>query len=274
MPKISVCINVDTRPVRSQFEGLRKGACSRDFLDAGIANKRKFFEGHDCEFIVTVDEHEGLTTQQLDRLHALSDCLIVRKHTKHYRSADPFGGFNDVNFLQTLFMARGDVVCHFDGDMAAFCNNPDVILCLLQHLDQYKFVCYPSTCSPAPCYAPEYQNQFWASTRFFMCKRETLKFDDLERAIRDPQWFYNSYSRPPRENPWLEQFLGIMGEYKVLYPPVELSRWAVFPWMHYQDGVMERLNAMPYDQVRQFLEAAGGPGIFYDGADSNLMRLS
>jgi hypothetical protein len=127
--------------------------------------------------------------------------------------------------------------------------------------------------APAPCEAPTYLDKWWASTRFFMCKREVLDFTALEHAIREPEWFYDNYDRPPHLNPWTEQFLGIMGGYSVIYPHPNLASWAVFPWMRYKDGTLETLNALPYAVIADMLNRAGGPGIFYDGVDVNLMGL-
>lgn len=270
---ISVVVNCDTRPVHPEIEGMFKGVRSRDFLVDGIKNKIKFFEGHEIEVIAFVDVHEPLTVEQFNEMSELCSAIVVRKHDRRYRGNDPFGPFNDINYLQALFMARGDIIAHFDQDIAAFSNSPDVVHCLLQHLDSYNFVCGPSVNHPHPCHAPEYEGKFWASTRFFMCKRETLKFDVLERAIREPQWFYDTYDRPPRESPWMEQFLGILGEYKVLYPKPEMDRYAIFPWMRYRDGLLAQLNGLPYPEVQRLIERAGGAGTFYDGADASYFGL-
>jgi len=276
MGKISIIFNADTRPVCSEFQGLHKGVRSRDFIGrASLLNKRTFFREFDTELIAFIDEHEPLTHEQYDTLHELCDCVVVRKHSRHYRGWEPFGPFNDINYLQALSMARGEFVAHFDQDMAAFAFDRCPVVWMVDEVasGRHKFVCYPSPCSPAPCHAPEYENKWWASTRFFMCKRETLDFTVLERAIREPQWLYSTFDRPPRENPWMEQFLGILAGYSVIYPPVDLSSWAVFPWMIYRDGALEALNAMPYEAVRWCIEKAGGPGVFYDGADVNLMGI-
>ncbi len=273
---ISVVLNCDTRPVSLAFQGLHKGVRSRDFLrTAGLLNKRNFFKGHEIELIVFVDEHEPLTAEEYYDLHTHADCVVIRKHSKYYRGANPFSAFNDVNYLHALSMVRGEHVAHFDMDMAAFSADGSVADWMLGMLESgmHKFISYPSVNAPAPCHAPEYLDKWWASTRFFMCKRETLDFTVLERAIRDPQWFYSTYDRPPRENPWTEQFLGIMGDYQVLYPLPSLESWAVFPWMNYRDGALEKLNSMTHDQVAAAIHRAGGAGTFYDGVDVNLMGV-
>lgn len=273
---ISCVLNVDTRPVSLEFQGMHKGVRSRDFLGtAGLLNKRNFFKGHDIELIVFLDEHEPLTEAEYYALHTHADCVVIRKHSKYYRGANPFHKFNDISYIQALSMARGDVVAHFDGDMAAFCADSSPIDWMLDEVGsgRHKFVCYPSRCSPAPCEAPAYQNKWWASTRFFVCQRESIDITALEHAIREPEWAYATYDRPPVINPWTEAFLGIMANYSVLYPPPNIASWAVFPWMTYKEGTMEKLNAMPYPEIAAAINRAGGDGVFWDGVDVNLMAL-
>jgi hypothetical protein len=226
------------------------------------------------EVIVFVDEHEPLTYEQQKRLDEMTDCLVIRKHSKYYRGARPFGPFNDINYIQAFSQARGEYVVHFDQDMAAF-QKGGTTEWMKDLLDTgtYNFVCYPSANSPAPCHAPEYENKWWASTRFFFCKREMIDITALERAVRDNEWFYSTYDRPPRINPWTEQFLGVMGDYKVYYPPVILNQWAVFPWMTYKDGLLAKMNGMPYEDIHNALLRAGGSGIFWDGVDANLLGI-
>lgn len=271
---ISIVINADTRPVRNEFGGMFNGVRSRDFIGrSALENKRKFFSGFDAELIVHIDEHEPLTNEQYSALHELCDCVVVRKHSKYYRGANPFGSFNDVSYLQALSMARGTHVAHFDQDMVASTSDDSIVNWMFDTVDsgEKKFVCYPSTCSPAPCHAPEYNNQWWVSTRFFFCRRESLELDVLERAIREPQWLYETVSRPPRENNWTEGFLGVMSGHSVIYPKPEIDRWAIFPWMSYRDGLMDKINAMSHGGVADLIHRAGGDGVFYDGVDANLL---
>ncbi len=273
---ISIIFNADTRPVCSEFQGLHKGVRSRDFIGrAALENKRKFFEGFESELIAFIDEHEPLTHEQYDVLHECCDCVVVRKHSRYYRGHNPFAKFNDVNYLQALSMARGEYICHFDQDMYAFRSSKAPIEWMIDEVNsgRHRIVSHPSRNAPAPCHAPEYEGKFWASTRFFFCKREEFDFTVLERAIRDPEWFYGAYDRPPRINPWTEQFLGVMAGYSVIYPPPDIRSWAVFPWMHYKDGAIEKLNGMLPEEVFYAIGKAGGDGVFYDGADVNLMGI-
>lgn len=271
---ISVIFNADTRPVCPQFEGMWKGVRSRDFIgDQALYMRKNFFRGHDIELIGYVDEHEPLTSEEYRVLHDHCDVTVVQKHTKKYRGADPFNAFNDVNYLHALSLARGEYVCHMDQDMALYTDDPSIVGSMLQELENHKFICYPSPHSPNPCVAPNYDGKFWASTRFFLCKRETLILDDLERGIRDNQWFFAKYGTPPVVNPWTESFIAQMADYKVYYPPVELDRWVAFPWHSYQDGTIMKLNSLPYSGVAAAVRRAGGDGVFWDGATSSLMQL-
>ena len=43
--------------------------------------------------------------------------------------------------------------------------------------------------------------------------------------------------------------------------------------MRYNDGLLERMNGMPYAAIQSALLRAGGPGLFYDGCDANLLGL-
>ncbi len=276
MSRISIILNTDSRPTNREFTGMWNGVRSRDFFGRpNLENKLKFFEGFDVELIVFLDRHEDLSHEEYDTLHSLADCLVVRKHSRDYRGANPFSAFNDVNYLQAFSQARSNIVAHFDHDVAAFRADKSDVDKLLEVVesDKSKFVCYPSPQSPHPCEAPNYQNQWWASTRFFICKRDTLILDDLERGIRDNEWLYAKYGRPHVVNPWTEAMICQMAGYSVLYPPVDLDRWAVFPWKQYDDGVLQRLNDMPHHQVADALRRAGGWGIFWDGAESRLMNL-
>lgn len=276
MKNLSLLINADTRPVHPSFEGMHKGVRSRDFIGrAAIEGKRKFFEGFDCEVIVHIDEHEPLTHEQYDVLHECCDVVVVRKHSKSYRGNDPFYPFNDVNYLQTFAMARCDLVAHFDQDVTAFAADGAPARWMVDEIisGKTKFISYPSKNHPHPVHAPDHLGMFWASTRFFLCHRDSIKLDVLEHAIREPQWLYENYSRPPQESPWTEQFLAVMNNYEVTYPKPDIDHWAIFPWMSYEDGLLDRMASLPYGDIASGIYRAGGEGIFHDGIDSRLTGL-
>lgn len=270
---ISVIINVDTRPPRGEHNGLFAGTVSRDFLVDGLINRIKFFKGFDCEFIVFIDEHQKVDALTLDTLREHADTIVLSKHSKHYRGNDPFGPFNDINYLRAFAMARGDTICHFDQDVAAFTSSPNEIAALIHLVEsgQKKFVSLPSPCSPHPVHDDSFQNKWWASTRFFICKREAIDLTALEHCIRDPQWAYDVFGTPPRQCPWTEHFLALMNDFSVYYPPIELDKWAVFPWAKYTQGALAKLNQMPYGDIAKRLHESGG--LPYDGVDSNLLKL-
>ena len=268
---ISVITNVDTRPPRGEHDGLFAGTVSRDYLVDGLLNKKKFFQGFDCEFIIFIDEHQKIDALTLDTLREHADTIVLSKHSKHYRGIDPFGPFNDINYLRAFAMARGDTICHFDQDVAAFTSSPNEIAAILNLVEsgQRKFVSLPSSCSPHPVHDDSFQNKWWASTRFFICKRQAIDLTALEHAIREPQWAYEVFGTPPRQHPWTEHFLALMNDFSVYYPPIELDKWAVFPWAKYTQGTLAKLNAMPYGEVAKRLYASGG--LPYDGVDAELL---
>ena len=271
--KLSVIINVDTRPSKGEHEGLFAGTVSRDYLVDGLLNKKKFFQGFDCEFIVFIDEHQKVDALTLDTLREHADTIVLSKHSKHYRGIEPFGPFNDINYLRAFAMARGNTICHFDQDVAAFTSGKEVVENLLTLVEsgQHKFVCYPSIHSPHPVHDDSFQNKWWASTRFFICKRAAIDLTALEKCIMEPQWGYQTYGTPPRQCPWTEHFLGLMNGFSVYYPPVELDKWAVFPWAKYTQGTLAKLNQMPYGDIAKRLYESGG--LPYDGVDANLLKL-
>ena len=270
---ISVVINADTRDgfdaPSSESEGLFHGTRALDYLVCGIENKRKFLHELEHEIIVFVDEHNPIPIDTLAHLRALADKLVLSKHSKYYRGSNPFSGFNDINYLHALSLCRGEYVMHFDQDVAAFSVDSSVVSGHLQILDNgaYKFISLPSACTPDPVVDPSYEGKWWASTRFFLTKRPTA----LEHAIREPQWAYATYGQTPRRNPWMEHMLTLTAGHSVLYPPIDLSKWAVFPWAKYKAGTLSTLHGMTHDQVAEALRRAGG--LPYDGVDCHLLGL-
>lgn len=271
---ISIVINCDTRDgfdsKESSVEDMFKGTRSLDFLTDGVINKINFFKDHIKEVILFIDEHNPVPHRIIDQIRPFVDKLVISKHSKHYRGNEPFSGFNDINYLHALSLCRGDYVAHFDQDVAAFSSGPDVIDDLLAMLQTRNFVSLPSACSPDPVYDPSFGGKWWASTRFFMCNREKIDLTALEHAIRDYQWAYKTYGTPLRQHPWTEHFLTLIAGYSVHYPPIEIDRWAVFPWNRYKVGTLAKLNAMQYGEVASKLHPVGLP---YDGVDASLLKL-
>lgn len=255
MAFISVCINVDTRDgfqdentaVENTFHGCR----SEDFLIDGVLNKIKFFEGFNKEVIVHVDKHNPIPDSILFRLQEISDTLVVRNHTNEH-------AFNDWSYLRCLRLATGDLVCHVDQDTACFTSSPQPINSMIELLNHYSFVSYPSHWSPRSVHDETFGHRTWASTRFFLCKREALKFDELENCTREPNWGYEKYGDSPRRCNWLEHFLTLTNNDSCYYPSIDLENYAIFSWGSYRKGVLKELNNMDYENVKHFINSKGG----------------
>lgn len=249
---ISICINVDTRngfdeensSVGKMFDGCK----SKDFLIDGVKNKIKFFNEFEKEVIVFIDEHSKVPQEILNELREIADTVVIRKHTHEHN-------FNDFNYYSCLQLARGEVIAHFDQDCAAFSNSTEDVNNLISYLDNHKFVCYPSRFSPKETIDPTYNYQ-WASTRFFMCKRDTLDFTELLKCQRNYEYFIEKY-RPSRINHWAEHILSLVHGNSVYYPPMT-DGITIFCWGNYQQGTLKILNESNYEQVKQFVNSRGG----------------
>jgi hypothetical protein len=254
---LSCIINLDTRPQRTTMEAHNMGVTCSDLLVGNVVNKRRFFDGFDAEFIAYIDVHEPVPEDALRELNRLCDCVVLRKHSKKYRGADPFNGFNDVNYIQSLNQARGEIVAHFDMDSVAFARDKSATEEWLAHLDTHRFVSYCSPCSPRPVDDPSFGKHSWVSTRCFATEREYLKLDELEAAIREPKTAYEKYGYPPRQLGWTEHLISLMNEESVIYPPRCDDRLLMFCWSAYHRGVMEKLNGMSFDEVRDYVRRCG-----------------
>lgn len=259
---ISIVVNLDSRAgvgaSESVFTGHNNGVRSWDFFTAGLSNKLKFFAGFDVELIVFVDEHEDVPAEILQQVRLMADCVVLRSHTKRYRNYDTASFTNDINYLHALSQARGDIIAHFDADTAAFARDKSAVDGLLARLETHRFVSYPSQWSPEAVEDATFQGRRWASTRFFLCKREHLQFDVLERALREPEWAYATYGQPARRCPWLEHFLSLCNEESVIYPPRDDDRTLIFCWDKYHAGVMPALHRMEFNEVKHYVERCGG----------------
>ena len=260
---ISVTINVDTRPgfleAQSNTGKMSNGPRSIDFLTEGVINKKNFFKGFDTEVILFIDQHEPLPEETKAELFKLQETgviksLVFSKHERYFEENTIFPKWNDLNFLNALFLARGKYTCHFDADMTGFCNDPSVISEWIDWLEtgKYKYVCYPSFWSPGAAIDPDF-TYMWASTRFFFCKRETLQFDEITKCLKDEDYLYGKYGEKGRRCPWLEHILGIIDDGKVYYPKIELNRYIIFCFKNYTRGTLEQLNVLPYSEIEQWV---------------------
>lgn len=271
--RISLIVNCDTRPFQSDAGAMLDGVRSPDFLIEGLRNKIKFLNGFDVETILWIDEHDALDTATYDILHGMCDRIVVSKHSKRYRNIENFQPFNDVNYLQALALARGDIICHFDQDMGAFARGAEHISSLIQMLidGRYKYICYPSADSPKCVNDPRFGNHMWASTRFFMCLKETVSITEIEDAIWNPDTLYSKYGTPNSVNNWMEHFLGVAcGGENVFYPPPS-NHLLVFPWFKYKNGVLAKLNESDFDSIYMKLIAAGAHS--YHGCEADRLIL-
>lgn len=245
--KISLVINCDTRPQRDSFGGSNLMGCvNEDFLTDGIYNKVKFFDGFDKEVIVSIDEHLPIPEETFRYIRTLADTVLIRKHTSEEN-------FNDWNYLRSLQLASGDIVCKIDQDTACFTSSSEPIKELISLLDTYAFVSYPSHWSPKPVIDTSFGKRTWASTRFFMCQKEALKFEELKECIIEPEFGYSLYGDSPRRCNWLEHFLTLTNDDSCFYPSIDLSRYAVFSWGSYEKYTLRRLNEMPYSEIEKWL---------------------
>ncbi len=257
--QISVVINLDTRKENYSNKQMFNGVVDRDFLIDGVLNKQKMFSGFDYETILFIDEHETLDVHTVDKLRIITDTLVIRKHNKSFEDIENFPAFNDFNYLQGLFMARGKYVFHFDGDVAAFAPSKEPINQMISWLDEFDYISYPSLFSPNPDVNNNY-NYWWVSTRFFCCKRSTLDFTEIIKCQLDYDYMFNEYPASVR-NHWLEHILGVQARFKgkgVLYPPISYDDFILFTWENYRKGLLKELNNKTYDDVRGWVLAMGG----------------
>lgn len=255
--KISLIITCDTRKGVSadstrigEFAGEPLCGCrSLDFLTHGVISKIRFFEGHEIEAIVCVDEHEPLSEEihtDIRHIEQTTPTRYIVKPADRKRQR-----FNDWIYVDALKLAEGDYVAKWDGDVAAF-RRPEfpIIDQYLAWLDDgYKYICQPTQIHG--------HGMAHASSRYFICKRETLDFPEIGRCLNDYSYFQQRY--PNIHAPCLEFYLGAMVGGAVLYPFQQNQDYTIFSFVEYQRGLFERLNALPYDDVYRYVfETCGG----------------
>lgn len=253
---LSIVINCDTRGQKDEQTGLFGGVVNDEFLTQGVFNKLKMFAGFDVELIVFVDKHNAIPESTLSYLQALATTLVIRNHTHEEK-------FNDWNYVSALSLCRGDIIVHFDQDIAGFSKSPEEIQKLIDLLQVYDFVSYPCHLSPAPDHNENY-DYWWVSTRFFMCKKESLDFTEIRRCLQDMDYLYDKYPASVR-NPWLEHILGLHAKYNgkkagVFYPP-PTGNLLIWCWDNYSSYTLTMLNHQTYQEVFDYVISKGG--IFY-----------
>lgn len=247
---ISVVINVDTRQgylgeqstVGEYATGSLQGVRSIDFLIEGVKNKMNYFRGYDCQCILYIDEHEPIEQLLFDEIKELvfsygNNSGVTRRicdKTK-YR-------WNDHLYIDALKLSEGDYIVHFDQDANAFrTDDCSIIEKYLEWLNGYKFICQPTDLSK------EEHGMFWASSRFFICKKGTLNFQEIENNLISPL--------KGRHTPCLEHVISVLNEENVLYPAREDDKYIVFSWSRYFKGTLNKLNNMlPSDALKYIFE--------------------
>ena len=276
MKLLSLVVNLDTRPGWLESESIEgqgmirpgdAGTRSLDYLLSGVENKRRFFHDMPVEVILYIDTHEPLPAQVLEILHDWQhqgkiDVLCFAKHRRYWKEQDFFGRWQDLNYLDAFQLARGTHVAHFDADVAAFSRNRSVVDTWIDKLDQgeWSFICYPTKHSPDAVHDPSFDYR-WASTRFFLSKREAVEdVTEIRRCHEDMHHLYAKYGDRQRKCPWMEHILGLIhapenGGAGVWYPPFSRD-YLVFSWSRYVKGLYDRLNSMHFDEV---LDQVQGP---------------
>ncbi len=250
---ISVVINADTRQgylngssyIGEYGEGSLQGVRSFELLTLGLRNKLKFFDGYDIQCIFFIDEHLSLPDKlfmEIDEI--VKSCgnhskLICKPHNRTNRK------WNDYLYIEALKMAEGDYIVHFDNDTS--CYNKEgsgIVEKYFKWLDEgYKYICQP--------WDGKGDAMYWASTRFFICKKETIDWPLIEtNLLINPLMDKN--------NPCLEQTIGILaGDGKVLYPEREDDDYMIFCWSRYIKGTLEKLDKMTYEEVKNYIVECG-----------------
>lgn len=259
---ISIVINADTRPgcgaevntTGDHGSGSLNGVRSWDFLTDGVTNKLNFFRGHEVELILYIDEHEKIPLSVDSEIRAIlrnnePHRLVVKSHERSSQR------WNELLYLEALKLATGDYIAHFDADCAAFRRQSDrndvVDYPMMVNPDvkgTHKFVCQPTTLNKRD------HGMWWASTRFFFCRRETLPLDEIEHCIRDESYRFAMYGHCPALEHVLAQ---IAGRDSVFYPPANWDDYMVFSWSRYHRGLLRELNAWDYDDVREYILSCG-----------------
>lgn len=254
--KVSLVITGDTRRgsagdethIGAFGDDQLHGCRSFDFLTHGVMAAQKFFEGYDVETILCVDQHEEIPLEVRDKWETAK--LTNQLHQLHVAPFDRSQyRFNDQIYLSALRKATNDIVVKMDQDTALF-RRPDcnIVDQYLRWLDEgYAYICQPHNGG----------DMMWhASTRFFICKRETLDFAEIERCL--DQNYVNRKYGPEWWCPCTEHILGMLsGKGSVLYPPLEPDNYLIWSWVKYYKGLLPKLNAMPYEQVRDYILDCG-----------------
>ncbi len=252
MALISLIINADNRigylneksTVGDYGAGSLQGVRSKDLLTFGIQNKINFFKGYDIQCVVYLDVHEPLPDELLKEISEIVEpCgnnsrVVLAPHSKDkYR-------WNDHLYINALKYAEGAYTCHMDMDCACFKKEDfNIVEGYINLLNNgYKYICQP--------WDRIGDEMWWASTRYFFCKTETL----------DLAWLENNLTTPVmgKHTPCVEHLLAVKeGDGKVLYPSREDDKYIIFCWASYFSGLMKYLMEQPYEKTIKYLQDCG-----------------
>jgi hypothetical protein len=230
-----------------------------------LQNKLDFIGDYEIETILYIDRHEEIPSAIMEQLESKFDDgtisqLIILDHTKERYGSKYGKNNNDLIYAQCLAKATGDYVIHFDADVVAY-RDPgyDAIAEYVELLKWYKFISIPSFHTPncVPIDSPIKTPYRWASTRFFICKRESIpSFDEMVNCF-DNAYLKDKYGQEAKPN-CLEHILGVISNDGVLYPPMELEKYLIVSWAEYWSGTIQKLNSMPFEKVVEYIEESCG----------------
>lgn len=220
-------------------------------MTSGIIQKVRFFRGHEVQLVVVVDEHEKVPRDLVERACEESGASEVILKIGPQDHVSP--RWNDRLYLSSLALATFPMVVHFDQDCNAYRSDESTFIeDAVRKLDgDLKFICQPSDLT-----ADIHNMNHFASTRFFMCKRETVDIEEWWRCLDTP-YLLSKYGVDTSRFPipcCLEQIIGCINGHKVEYPydPDRLDT-LIFSWSRYHSGVIEKLNSLPFDEVRDIV---------------------
>lgn len=225
-----------------------EGCRSVDFITEATIARQRFLESplvDEVETIICIDVHEPIPSWVYERLFEISNCYVVTdQHDRHRHR------WNDYIYIHALRQATGDLVAKWDGDCIGY-RHPDFDV-LTYYFDFLSngaaYVCQQTKL------IPEVEPMWWASTRFFLCRRETLDLDEAARCIDDD---YRRAKYGPKHCPCLEHCLGLMCGERVIYPPEKNSDFIVWNWVQYYLNCIPKLNNMPYADILQYVHDCG-----------------
>lgn len=258
--KVTQVILADTRPGwlsdscfigeygKQNLEGCR----SIDFMTDAVIAKKWFIESElvdDSRVSLLVDEHEPITPA-LDELAAkVGDFVSVSNWNRSdHRWYDKI----QIRALRMGIETGADVIVKWDGDCIGYRREGfDFFAHALELMDKTgaAYICQSTPLNP------DEHGMKHASTRFFLCRAETLDLDKAEWLLDD---FQRAKTFPCRHLPCLEHILGAMAGDRVCYPKSDYDNWVVWSWVKYFKGTIAKLNAATYGQVLGYIEDCGG----------------